>query len=466
MAKYEAGFIGAGNMGGALALAAAKKTGGDRIAVACSTRERSEAAAQRLGCTAETPQRILSDSRFVFLGVKPQMVVGVVEGLKADILASEGIFVSMLAGVSLEKLALLLGADKKIIRIMPNTPCAVGQGLILYAANGRVSEDELCAFRELMAPAGALDELNEHLIDAASAVSGCGPAYAYLFIEALADGGVKNGLPRAKAQRYAAQMLLGSAEMVLRTGRHPGQLKDEVCSPGGSTIAGVAALERSGLRSACIEAVDAAVERTPTRRSVRTAAYCRKSGKTTFSRRLRCVLRLGCPLSADNSTLTPRKVFSATHRSRQKTDHPAFASADAKLCEAFFCLTTGPLHVTISAADISVADKNGEGKRMSTAALTEAVFYILLSLDAPLHGYGIMQNVERLSGGRVRLAAGTLYGALTTLTERGWIEAVGEDEGRRKEYRITPEGRAAVRAELARLQELTANGEALTRDWT
>ena len=103
---------------------------------------------------------------------------------------------------------------------------------------------------------------------------------------------------------------------------------------------------------------------------------------------------------------------------------------------------------------------------MSTAALTEAVFYILLSLDAPLHGYGIMQNVESLSGGRVRLAAGTLYGALTTLTERDWIKAVGEDEGRRKEYRITPEGRAAVRAELARLQELTANGEALTRNWT
>ena len=102
---------------------------------------------------------------------------------------------------------------------------------------------------------------------------------------------------------------------------------------------------------------------------------------------------------------------------------------------------------------------------MSTAALTEAVFYILLSLNTPLHGYGIMQNVERLSGGRVHLAAGTLYGALTTLTERGWIKAVGEDEGRRKEYRITAEGRAAVRAELARLQELTANGEALTKDW-
>ena len=104
---------------------------------------------------------------------------------------------------------------------------------------------------------------------------------------------------------------------------------------------------------------------------------------------------------------------------------------------------------------------------MSTAALTEAVFYILLSLDAPLHGYGIMQNVESLSGGRVRLAAGTLYGALATLTERGWIVSLGdESEGRKKEYQITPAGREAVRAELARLQELTANGEALTRNWT
>ena len=259
---YEAGFIGAGNMGGALAQAAAKAVGAENIILTCKTRAHTLAAAERLGCASGSAGEIAKSSRFVFLGVKPQMVVGVVESLKADILASEGIFVSMLAGVSLEKLALLLGADKKIIRIMPNTPCAVGQGLILYAANGRVSEDELCAFRELMAPAGLLDELNEHLIDAASAVSGCGPAYAYLFIEALADGGVKNGLPRAKAQRYAAQMLLGSAEMVLRTGRHPGQLKDEVCSPGGSTIAGVAALERSGLRSACIEAVDAAVEKT------------------------------------------------------------------------------------------------------------------------------------------------------------------------------------------------------------
>lgn len=103
---------------------------------------------------------------------------------------------------------------------------------------------------------------------------------------------------------------------------------------------------------------------------------------------------------------------------------------------------------------------------MSNAALTEAVFYILLSLDTPLHGYGIMQNVGRLSGDRVHLAAGTLYGALATLTERGWIESVGEEsEGRKKEYRLTPAGRAAVRAELARLHELTANGDAITGNW-
>ena len=456
MAKYEAGFIGAGNMGGALALAAAKKTGGDRIAVACSTRERSEAAAQRLGCTAETPQRILSDSRFVFLGVKPQMVVGVVESLKADILASEGIFVSMLAGVSLEKLALLLGADKKIIRIMPNTPCAVGQGLILYAANGRVSEDELCAFRELMAPAGALDELNEHLKKNPNdhhsrREERPAPRQGTALCRADAARQRRNGAPHRPAPGTAQGRGVQPRRQHHRGRRRAGaqRLPQRVHRGGGR--------RRGKNQTARI--------RKAKRRSVRTAAYCRKSGKTTFSRRLRCVLRLGCPLSADNSTLTPRKVFSAAHRSRQKTNHPAFASADAKLCEAFFCLTTGPLHVAISVADISEADKNGEGKRMSTAALTEAVFYILLSLDAPLHGYGIMQNVERLSGGRVRLAAGTLYGALTTLTERGWIEAVGEDEGRRKEYRITPEGRAAVRVELARLQELTANGEALTRDW-
>ena len=263
MAKYEAGFIGAGSMGGALAAAAIKAVGGEQVAVSCSAPERSAAAAERLGCTAETPEVILRESRYVFLGVKPQVIEKVTQSLANSIRESNAVFVSMLAGVDLARLEALLGeANKRIIRIMPNTPCAVGQGLILLAANQRVTAEELAGFKTLMAPAGLLDELPERLIDAASAVSGCGPAYAYLFLEGLADGAVACGLPRDKAIHYAAQMLLGSAELVLASGKHPGQLKDEVCSPGGSTIQGVRALEAGGFRGLCMEAVDAAFRKT------------------------------------------------------------------------------------------------------------------------------------------------------------------------------------------------------------
>ena len=262
MAKYESGFIGAGSMGGALAQAAVKAVGGERVAVSCSTPEHSAEAAARLGCNPVSAETILWESRFVFLGVKPQMMAGVAKKLAGDIAGSDAIFVSMLAGTSLDRLAELLGAEKKIIRIMPNTPCAVGKGLTLVSANSRVTAEELADFKALMAESGLLDDLPEHLIDAASAVSGCGPAYAYMFVEALADGAVKCGVPRAKAIRYAAQMLLGSAELVLESGEHPGALKDAVCSPGGSTIAGVAALEDRGFRGAAMAAVEAAYKRT------------------------------------------------------------------------------------------------------------------------------------------------------------------------------------------------------------
>ena len=260
--QYEAGFIGAGNMGGALARAAVKTVGGAAVAVACSTAEHSAKAAASIGCTAETAEAILRESRFVFWGVKPQMFAGVAAKLAEDIAASDAVFVSMLAGVSLDRLAEMLGGEKKIIRIMPNTPSAVGQGLMLVSANDRVTAEELAAFKALMAESGLLDDLPEHLIDAASAVSGCGPAYAYMFVEALADGAVKCGVPRAKAIRYAAQMLLGSAELVLESGQHPGALKDAVCSPSGSTIAGVAALEDRGFRGAAMAAVEVSYKRT------------------------------------------------------------------------------------------------------------------------------------------------------------------------------------------------------------
>ena len=262
MKKYEAGFIGAGNMGGALALAVLKKVSGDMVAVSCSSRESSEAKAEKLGCRAAKAEEILSSSRYVFLGIKPQTVRSVVHGLEASVHDSGAVFVSMIAGVSLESLAEMLGADKKIIRIMPNTACAVGQGVVLICANANVSDKDLADFEAIMECSGMTDRIDEKLIDAASAVSGCGPAYAYMFVEALADGAVKCGLPRAKAIRYAAQMLLGSAEMTLKSGKHPELLKDEVCSPGGSTVAGVAELEEHAFRSACIAAVSAAYEKT------------------------------------------------------------------------------------------------------------------------------------------------------------------------------------------------------------
>lgn len=183
-------------------------------------------------------------------------------GLTEAVASSEAVLVSMLAGVTLERLADLLGADKKIIRIMPNTPCTVEEGLILYAANDRVSGEELDAFRGLMRAAGVLDELPEHLIDAASAVSGCGPAYAYLFIEALADGGVKCGLPRSKAIRYAAQMLRGQRGAGAPVRQAPGAFEGRGVQPRRRTIAGVAALEDRGFRGACIAAVEAACKRT------------------------------------------------------------------------------------------------------------------------------------------------------------------------------------------------------------
>ena len=260
MSTYQLGFIGTGNMGGALAQAAAKSGAG--MLLSNRTADKAVRLAAELGCAAGTNLEVAEGCKYIFLGVKPQMIDGVVQSLAAPIAASESIIVSMLAGVQLERLERLLGADKKIIRILPNTACAVGQGVVLYCANGNVTDGDLAAFCALMAAAGIVDPISEALIDAGCAITGCGPAFAYMFIEALADGGVKCGLPRAKAIRYAAQMLAGSAEMVLQSGKHPEQLKDEVCSPGGSTIAGVDALEQHGFRGSCIAAVDAAFEKT------------------------------------------------------------------------------------------------------------------------------------------------------------------------------------------------------------
>ena len=256
------GFIGTGNMGGALAKAAAKA--GVPILLANRTQAKAEALAAELDCRTATAEDVARLSDFVFLGVKPQMMRELFDTI-GPVLASRTdsfVLVSMAAGLTMEDIRTMAGAPYPVIRIMPNTPVAVGSGVVMYDATENVSAPVLEQFCEGLQYAGMLDHLPEHLIDAGSAVAGCGPAFAAMFIEALADGGVACGLPRAKALEYAAQMLAGTAKLAIEIGQHPAQMKDAVCSPGGATIAGVNALEAGGFRASAIDAVKAAYKRT------------------------------------------------------------------------------------------------------------------------------------------------------------------------------------------------------------
>lgn len=255
------GLIGCGNMGGPLAKAAAQVLESDALLLTNRTPAKAEALAQEIGGTVTDNMEAAAKADYLFLGVKPQMMADMLAGI-APVLAQREkpvILVTMAAGLTIQRIREMAGGSYPVIRIMPNTPAAIGQGMILYTSDG-VSQEEMETFLHVMAAAGRFDELPEHLMDAGSAVSGCGPAFVYPFIEALADGGVACGLPRAKAQEYAAQTLLGAAMLVLESGKHPGALKDAVCSPGGSTIAGVRALERGAFRSAATEAVIAAYQ--------------------------------------------------------------------------------------------------------------------------------------------------------------------------------------------------------------
>lgn len=262
MEKY--GFIGGGNMGGALASAAVRAVGKENVLVVDRNEEATAACVARIGATAADYARIAAECRLIFLAVKPNMVATAVQMLAPMLTRREDDYavVSMAAGVPLKTLSELLGRTVPIIRIMPNTPASVGEGMIVYACSDHVTATDRASFARAMSCAGKPDEIDEGKIDAATAVMGCGPAFVYQFIEALADGGVACGLTRAQAQLYAAQTMVGAAQMVLQTGKHPGELKDAVCSPGGSTIAGVHALEDGGLRGTVMDAVVAAYERT------------------------------------------------------------------------------------------------------------------------------------------------------------------------------------------------------------
>ena len=260
----KVGFIGTGNMGGALAHAAAQSPAPAELLLSNRTPEKAQALAQQLGATVSDNETIAQTCDYIFLGVKPQMMADLLARLRPILSRrQEGfVLVSMAAGLTLQRLREMAGLSCPILRIMPNTACAVGAGLTLYVPSPEVTEEQLSAFLTLMSASGRLEPLEEHLIDAGSAVAGCGGAFVSLFLEALADGAVTCGLPRDKARRYAAQMVLGTAQLALQSDQHTATMKDAVCSPGGTTIAGVRALERGGFRSAAMEAVIAAYEKT------------------------------------------------------------------------------------------------------------------------------------------------------------------------------------------------------------
>lgn len=258
------GFIGCGNMGGALASAVAKSACDGKLLLCDDCAEKATALATSIGAEVVDLATVATKADYIFLGVKPQGFEGLFESLRPMLQARANVpvLVSMAAGVSIAAVEKLAGCACPVIRIMPNTPVAVGEGMILYAHNELVTAEMLGEFCKALSKAGVLDAIPEDKIDAASALSGCGPAFVYLFAEALADGAVSCGLARDKAMLYAAQTLRGAAELLIASGKHPGELKDAVCSPGGTTIEGVKALENGAFRASVMAAVTAAYEKT------------------------------------------------------------------------------------------------------------------------------------------------------------------------------------------------------------
>lgn len=257
------GFIGCGNMGSALVTSVAKKIGGENILLADTNIDKATALASSCGANVCSNKELAQKADFIVIGVKPQMCKDLLDEISSIISNRKNVtLISMAAGVSIKNLADMSSCNVPIIRIMPNTPASVGEGMILYCCSESISHEVLNDFTDSFSLCGQLDEIEEKLIDAASAVSGCGPAFVFMFIQSLADAGVKCGLSREKALLYAKQTVLGSAKLSLISDEHPEKLKDNVCSPAGSTIAGVTTLENGSFRGLIENAVTASFNRT------------------------------------------------------------------------------------------------------------------------------------------------------------------------------------------------------------
>lgn len=260
--KNKIGFIGFGNMAKAMAGGILKKgiyEPSDIIASALNKQGLSEVN-EKLGIHTTTDNKVAVQADIVVLAVKPQLYQSVINEIR-DVVSGEQIIISIAPGKTLGWLLEQFGKPVKIVRTMPNTPALVMEGMTGVCRDKHVSDEDLEKALEVIRCFGKAEVVPEYLMDAVVGVSGSSPAYVFLFIEALADGAVAEGMPRALAYQFAAQAVLGSAKMVLETGTHPGVLKDMVCSPAGTTIAAVKSLEQDGFRGSVINAVQACVDR-------------------------------------------------------------------------------------------------------------------------------------------------------------------------------------------------------------
>jgi pyrroline-5-carboxylate reductase len=276
MPPLRIGFIGAGQMATALGsgfVRAGLTAGENLLAADPDENARSKFAAATGGKVTGSNAAAAEKAEVLFLAVKPQQLAGVSGGLKGNI-PSDALVISIAAGVRLHNLAAWLGKDVRLVRVMPNTPCLVGQGACAFSLGEKATAADAAMTEKLLRAVGMAWQVEEKLLDAVTGLSGSGPAFVYVMIEALGDAGVRMGLPRAIASALAAQTVRGAAEMAIATGEHPAVLKDRVASPGGTTIAGLQALENGRLRGTLIAAVEAA-----TRRSIELAEEAEKGRK-------------------------------------------------------------------------------------------------------------------------------------------------------------------------------------------
>jgi len=252
---YKVGFVGVGNMGGALLERMKEADSIIKFVAYDKNKEHLYRLAKKLNFGTEVSARALTKSAdIIILAVKPQNCREVLQEMK-EVFDDSKILVTIVAGLPISFYKNILGSKAKVVRTMPNTPALVGEGMTLVSFDNLVNDAEKEFIVKLFRHAGKVEELNEKLMCEVTALTGSSPAYVFMFIEAMADAAVQSGIPRHLAYKLAAQAVLGSAKMVLETGKHPAELKDMVCSPAGTTIEAVAALEREGFRNAVITAM-------------------------------------------------------------------------------------------------------------------------------------------------------------------------------------------------------------------